>query len=147
MYDCIILIIQSCNYRTGDNRKERRMEMAWKLDSDRPLYSQLLEQIQMQIVSGKYPPGSKLPSVRELAAEAGVNPNTMQKAFAELEREHLIQTQRTAGRFVTEDVLLIRQVRHSLAKEQLTVFFQKMQRLGYQTNDILSLLKTGYEEE
>ncbi len=121
--------------------------MAWKLDSDRPLYSQLLEQIQMQIVSGKYPPGSKLPSVRELAAEAGVNPNTMQKAFAELEREHLIQTQRTAGRFVTEDVLLIRQVRHSLAKEQLTVFFQKMQRLGYQTNDILSLLKTGYEEE
>lgn len=121
--------------------------MAWKLNSDRPLYSQLLEQIQMQIVSGQYPPGGKLPSVRELSATAGVNPNTMQKAFAELERNGLIQTQRTAGRFVTQDTLLIQQVRRSLAKEQLTHFFQKMQQLGYGKNDILSLLKSGDEEE
>ena len=59
--------------------------MAWNLDSDRPIYAQLLERIQLQIVSGTYGPGDKLPSVRELAAEASVNPNTMQKAFAELD--------------------------------------------------------------
>ena len=75
--------------------------MTWKLDSDRPIYAQLLELIQMRIISGHYPAGSRLPSVRELAAEAGVNPNTMQKAFSELERNGLIWTQRTAGRFVT----------------------------------------------
>ena len=77
--------------------------MAWNLDSDRPIYAQLLERIQLQIVSGIYGPGDKLPSVRDLAAEASVNPNTMQKAFAELERSGLIETKRTSGRFVTED--------------------------------------------
>ena len=58
--------------------------MAWNLDSDRPIYSQILERIQMQIAAGIYEPGEKIPSVRELAADAGVNPNTMQKALAEL---------------------------------------------------------------
>ena len=66
--------------------------MAWKLDSDRPIYAQILEIIQMQIISGKYQPGDKIPSVRELAADAGVNPNTMQKALSELERSGLILT-------------------------------------------------------
>ena len=74
--------------------------MAWKLDSDRPIYAQILEIIQMQIISGKYQPGDKIPSVRELAADAGVNPNTMQKALSELERSGLILTQRTSGRTV-----------------------------------------------
>ena len=60
--------------------------MAWELDADRPIYAQLVERIQKEIVSGKYQPGEKLPSVRDLAAVAAVNPNTMQKAFAELER-------------------------------------------------------------
>ena len=68
--------------------------MAWNMESDRPIYAQLVERIQMQIVSGQYPPGGKLPSVRDLASVASVNPNTMQKAFAELERSGLIITQR-----------------------------------------------------
>lgn len=123
------------------------MHMAWKLDSDRPIYSQLVEQIQMLIISGKYPSGSKLPSVREFAAEAGVNPNTMQKAFSELERDGLILTKRTIGRFVTEDTLLIRQLRQSLAQEQLSCFFQAMKQLGYEKKEILSLLTTENEEE
>ena len=89
--------------------------MAWNLDSDRPIYAQLLERIQLQIVSGTYGPGDKLPSVRELAAEASVNPNTMQKAFAELERSGLIVTKRTSGRFVTEDKDMITQIRTQLA--------------------------------
>jgi len=121
--------------------------MAWKLDSDRPIYAQLVEQIQMQIVSGQYPSGCKLPSVRELATQAGVNPNTMQKAFAELERLGLIQTMRTTGRFVTENTTLIRNIRQSLAREQLACFFRNMERLGYQRKEILSFLKTEYEEE
>ena len=70
--------------------------MAWELDADRPIYAQLVERIQREIVSGKYQPGEKLPSVRDLAEVAAVNPNTMQKAFAELERSGLIMTQRTS---------------------------------------------------
>ena len=77
--------------------------MAWNLDADKPIYAQLVEIIQMQIISGQYRAGDRLPSVRELAAEASVNPNTMQKALAELERNGLIYTQRTSGRMVTED--------------------------------------------
>ena len=86
--------------------------MAWELDADRPIYAQLVERIQKEIVSGKYQPGEKLPSVRDLAAVAAVNPNTMQKAFAELERSGLIVTQRTNGRTVTEDTELIRRRSH-----------------------------------
>ena len=123
------------------------MHMAWKLDSDRPIYAQLIEKLQIQIVSGKYPSGSKLPSVRELAAEAGVNPNTMQKAFSELERDGLILTRRTSGRFVTEDAALIQQIRHTLAREQLTCFFQTMKQLGYEEKEILSFISAEYEEE
>ena len=120
--------------------------MAWNLDSDRPIYAQLLERIQLQIVSGIYPPGGKLPSVRELAAEASVNPNTMQKAFAELERSGLIVTKRTSGRFVTEDKDMITQIRTQLAKEEALSFIEKMKELGFEKNDILALLSAVAEE-
>lgn len=114
--------------------------MAWNLDSDRPIYAQLLERIQRQIVSGRYRPGDKLPSVRELAAEASVNPNTMQKAFAELERSGLIITRRTSGRFVTEDTQMIAQIRTSLAKEEIHSFLARMKGLGFETQDIIRIL-------
>lgn len=114
--------------------------MAWNLDTDRPIYSQLVERLQMQIVSGQYPPGGKLPSVRDLAAVAAVNPNTMQKAFAELERSGLIMTQRTNGRNVTEDVQRIQDIRSNLAKEQVDTFFTKMKELGYAETETLELL-------
>ena len=115
--------------------------MAWDLEADRPIYAQLVERIQMQIVSGQYPPGTRLPSVRELAATAAVNPHTMQKAFAELERGGLILTQRTNGRSVTDDEELIRQVRSGLAKEHLDHFFLKMQELGFTRGETVELLK------
>ncbi len=121
--------------------------MAWSLDSDRPIYAQLVERIQMQIVSGGYPPGGKLPSVRELAAEAAVNPNTMQKAFAELERSGLIVTQRTNGRTVTEDEELIKSIRRKLAKEHILFFFSKMKELGFTEEEIYQLVKRGCEGE
>ena len=120
--------------------------MAWNLDSDRPIYAQLLERIQLQIVSGIYGPGDKLPSVRDLAAEASVNPNTMQKAFAELERSGLIETKRTSGRFVTEDKNMITQIRTQLAKEEINAFIAKMKELGFDKNDILTLLSSTAEE-
>lgn len=114
--------------------------MAWNLDTDRPIYAQLIERIKTQIVSGKYAPGEKLPSVRELAAAAAVNPNTMQKAFAELERTGLVITQRTNGRTVTEDVKLIGDIRAELAGDQVNTFFSGMRELGYtekETSDLI----------
>lgn len=115
--------------------------MAWTLDSDRPIYAQILERIQMQIVSGVYQPGDKMPSVRELAIQAGVNPNTMQKALSELERSGLIITQRTSGRNVTEDMDMIKATRKQLAGEQIQEFLKKMQELGFEREDIIAMLQ------
>lgn len=121
--------------------------MAWTLDSDRPIYTQILERIQTQIVSGVYQPGDKLPSVRELAMQAGVNPNTMQKALAELERNGLVMTQRTSGRTVTEDMEMIQKLRRQMAAEQVQDFMKKMQELGFDREDIIALLRTDGEGE
>ena len=121
--------------------------MSWKLDSDRPIYSQLLEILQIGIVSGTYPPGSKLPSVRDLAMEAGVNPNTMQRAFAELEHNGLIRTERTAGRFVTEDREMVQQSRDAIASAQLELFLDKMEQLGFQKEEIVAFVRSKVEEE
>ncbi|MCM1569199.1 MAG: GntR family transcriptional regulator [Roseburia sp.] len=121
--------------------------MAWNLDSDRPIYAQLVERMQRQIVSGSYAPGARLPSVRELAAVAAVNPNTMQKAFAELERSGLIITQRTNGRTVTEDTELISSIRQNLGKNHMDEFLGKMKELGFCKEDILAFIENSYEGE
>lgn len=115
--------------------------MNWSLRGDAPIYAQLVEQIKQEIVSGGFPPGQRLPSVRDLATEAGVNPNTMQRALAELERDGLVYSQRTAGRFVTEDKLMIEQAKLGLAREQIQQFLQSMSRLGYEKADIVALLQ------
>ena len=119
--------------------------MAWKLDSDRPIYTQILEVIQYQIVAGRYQPGERLPSVRDLASEAGVNPNTMQRAFAELERNGLVMAQRTSGRVVTENMEMISEVRNKLAREQIREIIDKMKKLGFEKKEILSLLEEDGE--
>lgn len=121
--------------------------MAWELNNDRPIYSQIVEKIQLQIVSGYYPIGSKLPSVRELAAEAGVNPNTMQKAFMELERSGLIITMRTSGRIVTEDEAMIREIKELVAKQEIESFFKKMREIGFSREQAMDLAKRVYKEE
>ncbi len=126
---------------------ERMDDMAWTLDADKPIYTQLVEIIQMQIISGKYKAGDRLPSVRELAAAASVNPNTMQKALAELERSGLIITQRTSGRLVTEDIELIKEIQENLANEYIKNFFRMMKELGYSEEEILSLIKKATKEE
>jgi len=100
--------------------------MPWELDNDRPIYLQLMERIQQDIVSGIYKPGDRLPSVRDLAVEAAVNPNTMQKALSELERSGLVYSQRTSGRFITEDTQLLDEMKTSLASEHILQFLEKM---------------------
>lgn len=121
--------------------------MPWALKSDRPIYTQLVEQIQLMIVSGVYAPGSKLPSVRDLAAEAAVNPNTMQRALSQLETEGLLYSQRTSGRFVTEDADRIMQIKKSLAVALSRGFIESMNRLGYENRQSVALLEQTIEEE
>ncbi|MBO4903001.1 MAG: GntR family transcriptional regulator [Lachnospiraceae bacterium] len=121
--------------------------MSWKLDSDRPIHTQLQEILQTQIASGALPPGSKMKSVRELATEAGVNPNTMQRAFAELERLNLIRTERTAGRFVTEDAARIAVAKDEIAMAQLELFRKKMKQLGFEKKEIVDFVRSKWEEE
>ncbi|MDD4048611.1 MAG: GntR family transcriptional regulator, partial [Clostridia bacterium] len=93
--------------------------MAWELKSDRPIYTQLTEQIELMIFSGVYPLGSKLPSVRDMAQEAAVNPNTMQKALVKLEEDSLIMTHRTSGRTITEDARIVEMAKTKLAQKQI----------------------------
>ena len=121
--------------------------MQWELRGDRPIYQQLVEKLTEQIVSGQLAAGEKVPPVRELAAQAGVNPNTMQRALAEMEREGLMFTNRTSGRYVTEDIEMIGKVREQIAGERITEFLSGMSQLGFTEQDIVALLKKRSGEE
>ena len=121
--------------------------MEWKFRSDLPIYSQLVEQIKLGIVSGNLLPGERLMSVRDMATEAGVNPNTMQRALQELERDGMVYSQRTAGRFVTENMQVIERAKKKFAEEQIRSFLEAMKKLGYQWEEILALLKEKEEEK
>ncbi len=120
--------------------------MSWSFQADMPIYTQLVARLQEQIVSGVYPPGGKLPSVRDLAAEAGVNPNTVQRAFADLEREGLIYTQRTAGKFVAEDAAVVGAARRKLAEAQTRQYLTAMRALGCAREEIMDLLNQMEEQ-
>lgn len=121
--------------------------MPWNLDPQRPIYAQIIERVQLDIVTGHYAPGSRLPSVRELAAQAAVNPNTMQRALSELEGSGLIYAQRTSGRFVTEDTARIRQAKEKLASMQVREFIRKMQELGMNREEIAELFQEIIRDE
>lgn len=114
--------------------------MAWELDSRRSIYSQIMDVILKRIVRGVYAPGSKLDSVRDLAAEAGVNPNTMQRALSELERSGMINTQRTSGKYVTENTALIEETRAGMAKELVRELFEELKGLGYDRDGINEII-------
>lgn len=120
--------------------------MNWQLKTDRPIYAQLIELIELQIVSGRYQPGDRLPAVRDMASQAEVNPNTMQKALAELERKGLVFTQRTSGRFITEDEQMIKKLKDLLAKMQIDDFLEKMDSLGFSKKETLQMLENVMEE-
>ena len=121
--------------------------MEWNFRSDQPIYSQLTQRLTEAIVSGIYAPGEKLPSVRDLALEAGVNPNTVQRALADLERDGLVYSQRTAGRFVTDNKNMIVNARLRLADERVAAFLRSMKTLGCDREEVLSLIAQAKEEE
>ncbi len=120
--------------------------MPWELDNDRPIYLQLMERIQQDIVSGIYKPGDRLPSVRDLAVEAAVNPNKKKKALSELERSGLVYSQRTSGRFITEDTQLLDEMKTSLASEHILQFLEKMKQLGFQKEETAALIQKALKE-
>lgn len=120
--------------------------MGWELKSDRPLYAQLLEILKRRIVSGYYQPGEKLLPVRELAQEAKVNPNTMQKALQELERQNLVFAVRTTGRYITEDTVLIEETKKEFAASHVETYYKEMKTLGYEKESMIKQL-SDYKEE
>ena len=114
--------------------KGERME--WNFENDRPIYIQLVEKLKLAIVAGEYPAGERLPSVRDLAIEIKANPNTVQRALVDLEQTGLIYTQRTNGKFVTEDKELVQKIREELAKETFSKFQENMKQLGFGEDEI-----------
>lgn len=117
--------------------------MSWNLSKERPIYIQLVEQIKLQILSGHYRPGERFPSVRELATEAAVNPNTMQKALAALEQEGLLIGSRTNGRTVTSDESLIGSMRDELADGIVENCYQALAKLGFSKEECIACASKG----
>lgn len=117
--------------------------MNFTFDNNRPIYLQLVEQLELYIISGKIPPGERLPSVRDLAVLAKVNPNTMQRALAELEKSKLILTERTNGKFVTQNAKLIAKHREKYAKLTVKNFFKSMQDLGFNHETTINYINQG----
>lgn len=109
-------------------------------DTNLPIYLQLMEQIQLWIVTGRWRAGERIPGVRELALECGVNPNTMQRALSELERTGLLYSERTSGRFITRSEERIEEIRHEMAAGLIRDFLASMERMGYHREQILSQL-------
>ena len=119
--------------------------MAWKFKPAIPIYYQIVEEITARIFDGRYPPGGKIPSVREIAEEASVNPNTVQRAFSELESSGLIVTQRTSGRVVTSDEQVIAQARGAVAEKSVAEFIDGMRSKGLSIDDLIAILNTMKE--
>ena len=110
-------------------------------DNERPIYIQLVEKIRIEIISGKLKSGERIPSVRELALTARVNPNTMQKALMELENEGLVYTERTNGKFVTDNQELIEKMKKELAKEKVNNYLNDMKNIGITFQDAVKYLQ------
>ena len=121
--------------------------MGWNFQTDLPIYTQLVDAIKFSIVSGQLLPGARMSTVRDLALEAGVNPNTMQRALQQLEREGLVFSQRSSGRFVTEDVSVIDRARSALAAEYVRRYRDSMASLGFSEGEMGALLHGSGEEE
>ena len=113
--------------------------MDFEFDNERPIYLQLVRRLRVGIVSGEVTPGSRIPSVRELAIQAKVNPNTVQRALGELEAEGLIYTERTNGKYVTLDETRIRREKEKLACESLERFRRELKGIGMADEEIEQL--------
>lgn len=121
--------------------------MAWEFNSKTPIYLQIADEITMRIASGTYTPGEKLPAVRELALEAGVNPNTMQKALGYMEMNHLVYSERTSGRYVTKDQSVLGALRQDLIRRYTGEFVTKLKKIGAGREEIEAALEESLKEE
>ena len=130
LYYCIIQVIQ-----------QERSNMDKNFDNDRPIYIQIVEKLRIAIINGYYPPGSKIPSVRDLAAFLKVNPNTLQKALSELEDDKLIYTERTNGKYVTEDIKRINKEKEKIANNIVNSFLNEMNKIGIKKNEVIKYLQ------
>lgn len=115
--------------------------MGWNLDDSRPIWPQLKERLMKDIVAGKYEMGGPFPTVRDLAEEAGVNRNTMQRALSELENEGMVITNRTAGRTVTTDDKLVEDTKAAIAADNVGKFMDEMAALGFSADDVIDIIK------
>ena len=115
-------------------------------DRERPIYVQIAERIKNRVLSGRYKPGEKLPSVRDLAMEMSVNPNTMQRAMAELEREGVLFSKRTVGRYISEDEELLGRFRQRMIAEEAEAFLNRLKDLGISREEIVLALEKAEEE-
>ena len=115
--------------------------MAWKFDNNIPIYIQISNIIKLQIVTKQLKSGDKLPTVRDLAETAGVNPNTVQRALSDLETEGFVYSVRTTGRFVTDNVDLIQRTRVELAQNELVTFVSNMLNLGFEESELVAQLE------
>lgn len=116
------------------------MNYEWRFSDDKPIYPQIVEQFQVLIASGELLPGDRLMSVRDLAREAQVNPNTMMRALSELENRRLIISHRTNGKSVTDDLDLIKHLKKELAEHVIRDFLENMNRLGFSKEETIKLL-------
>lgn len=114
--------------------------MEYQFSNDKPIYLQLMDVFKVAIVSGELPKGERLESVRDLAIVAKVNPNTMQKALSELERIGLVRTERTSGRFITDDEELILSMKNEIAEQEISVFLEKMKSIGISKESVIKLI-------
>lgn len=121
--------------------------MSWVIDNNKPIYIQLVEQLKYKIISGEFGAGEKIDSVRNLAQEAQVNPNTMQRALAELERDSLVFSKRTSGRFVTDDKEKIESMRKEVANKEIKNLKNKLERLGFSKDEIIDFVISHIKEE
>lgn len=120
--------------------------MKWDFKNGIPIYLQIISILKMQIAGGGLPPGSQIQPVRDLAMDAGVNPNTMQRALTQLEQEGLLYTQRTSGRFVTEDEKVLKEMRKSLSEQYVRELFESLSKIGMDKNEIIEAV-SSYQEE
>ena len=120
--------------------------MEWNFKNGIPIYTQIIDEMTLKIAGGEYAPGDRLPSVRELAMEAGVNPNTMQRALAELERRGLVHSERTSGRFVTKDDKVLKQLHGQLAERYFEELNEKLRKLGMDDGEIKKAVEKWIRE-
>ena len=120
--------------------------MSFEFDNNKPIYLQLIDIIKLKRISKELKPGSKLSSVRDMAQEFGVNPNTMQRALSELERENLLYSQRTSGRFVTDNEDNINQLREEVAKVEILSLYNILTKLGYKKEELIELVINNLKE-